>query len=71
MKMGLVKLVEEVHENVFGKTGLLKTEPDRITMKPSVQPYCVMMKARCTPFPLQKKVKAELERMEAEASSKK
>lgn len=63
-KMGLVKRVEEVQENVFGATGLLKTEPVEIKMKSGVQPYCVTT-ARRVPFPLQKKVKAELQRMEA------
>ena len=62
IKMGLVKRLEEVHSDVFGSTGLLKTEPVSIKVKDGVSPYCVTT-ARRVPFPLQKKVKAEIERM--------
>ena len=54
--MGLVKPTDDVRRSVFGNTGLLKTEPVRIAMKPGVKPYCVTT-ARRVPFPLQNKVK--------------
>jgi hypothetical protein len=63
-KMGLVTRVEEVHRNVFGSTGLLHTDPVPIRLKEDAEPYCVTT-ARRVPFPLQKAVKAELERMQS------
>lgn len=63
-KMGLVTRVEEVHRNVFGSTGLLHTDPVPIRLWEDAEPYCVTT-ARRVPFPIQKDVKAELERMQS------
>ena len=60
--MGLVKCMEEINENVFGASGLLKTDPVMMKLKEGVTPYSVTT-ARQVPFPLQKKVKAEWDRM--------
>ena len=60
--MGLVKCMEEINENVFGASGLLKTDPVMIKLKEGVTPYSVTT-ARQVPFPLQKKVKAEFDRL--------
>ena len=66
-KMGMVQRVEELDcaKKVFGHTGLLKTEPVPIKLKDGATPYCVTT-ARRVPFALQKKVKAELDRMKAD-----
>ena len=61
-KMGLVLRVEEIHKEVFGSSGLLQTEPVPIHLKEDFTPYAIST-ARRIPFPLQKKVKAELDRM--------
>ncbi|KAK7107196.1 hypothetical protein V1264_015153 [Littorina saxatilis] len=63
-KMGLVTRVEEVHRSVFGTTGLLHTDPVPIRLREDAEPYCVTT-ARRVPFPIQKNVKAELERMQS------
>ena len=62
-KMGIVRLVQEVHEDVFGSHGLLETDPVDIRLRENAKPYSVTT-ARRVPFPLQKKVKAELQRMQ-------
>ena len=62
-KMRLVARIEDVHRDVFGSDGLVNTEPVKIKMKPKARPYCVST-ARRVPFPIKKKVKAELDRME-------
>ena len=41
VKMGLIRRIAEVEENIFGKTGLLKTEPVMITLKDDSKPYSV------------------------------
>ena len=70
--MGLVKCLEEVdiHDNIFGSAGLLKTEPVKLTLKENAKPYCVTT-ARRIPFPLQSKLKEELEKMERNGVIKK
>ena len=37
-KMGLVKCIEEINENVFGVSGLLKPEPVMIKLKEGATP---------------------------------
>lgn len=49
-KMGMVRHIEEAPESIFGKTGLLKTDPVKITLKNGGNPYCVTT-ARRVPFP--------------------
>ena len=63
-KMVLVKHIEEIRESVFGASGLLKTDPVMIKLKEGVAPYSVTT-ARRVPFPLQKRVKVESDRMKA------
>ena len=62
--MGLVKRVDEVN-SIFGSSGLLKTEPVRITLQEDAKPYAVHA-ARRIPLPLIPLVKRELRRMEDE-----
>ncbi|KAK3753951.1 hypothetical protein RRG08_006331 [Elysia crispata] len=71
--MGLVKHIQEIQrpanfkpeekKQIFGATGLLNTEPVQICMKENTEPYCLTT-ARRVPFPLEQKVKEELEKME-------
>ena len=62
--MGLVKRIEEISESVSGASGLLKTDRVMIKLKEGVTSYSVTT-ARRVPFPLQKEVKAEFDRMTA------
>lgn len=63
--MGLLLKVENINMNVFGKSGCIKGQPVKITLKDDAKPYCVTT-ARRVPFPIMPKVKAELNRMENE-----
>ena len=62
-RMGLVARVEEVNRNVFGASGLMNTEPIRITLEEGAAPHCVTT-CRRIPFPIMGKVKEELDKME-------
>ena len=70
--MGLVKRLEEVdiHDNIFGSAGLLKTEPVKLTLKDNAKPYCVTT-VRRIPFPLQSKLKEELKKIQRDGVIKK
>lgn len=57
--MGLVKSIAEINENVFGASGLLKRDPKQVKLKEDLMPYSITTACHI-PFPLQKKVKAEL-----------
>lgn len=62
VKMGLVKRMDQV-SNIFGSSGLLKTEPVKtVTLQEDAQPYAVHA-ARWIPLPLVPLVKRELQRM--------
>ena len=52
---------------MFGVSGFLKTDPVMVELKEGVTPYSVTT-ARRVPFPFQKKVKAELDRLKAAGS---
>lgn len=58
--MGLDKSIAAINENVFGASGLLKMDPVQVKLKEDVIPYSITTACHI-PFPLQKKVKAELE----------
>ncbi|KAK3774898.1 hypothetical protein RRG08_007256 [Elysia crispata] len=72
-KMGLVKHIQEIQrpanfkpeekKQIFGAIGILNTEPVQICMKENTEPYCLTT-ARRVPFPLEQKVKEELEKIE-------
>jgi hypothetical protein len=69
--MGLVLRPEEAAvDGVFGSTGLLNTEPVKLELKENAKPYCVTT-ARRIPFPLQSKVKEELDKLERDGVIKK
>ena len=62
-KMGMVTRLEEISADLFGSSGLMKTAPVKIQLREDAVPHCVSS-CRRIPFPIMKKVKAELERME-------
>lgn len=61
--MGLVKRIQEVPSAVM-EVGLLKTQPVKISLQETAQPYAVYATHRI-PIPLMKPVKEELDRMKA------
>lgn len=69
-KMGLVKRLEDIDSRVFGSTGLLKTQPVKLILKEGSKPYSVST-ARRVPFPIQKQVKEQLDKMERDGVIKK
>ena len=83
-KMSLVKRLEETTMNmktkevkkveytkdIFGTTGLMATKPVKIVTKENAEPYCLTT-ARRVPFPLEKQVEDELNRMEQDGIIKK
>ncbi|KAK7102731.1 hypothetical protein V1264_020912 [Littorina saxatilis] len=68
--MGLVRRLEDIDSRVFGSTGLLKTQPVKLILKEGSKPYSVST-ARRVPFPIQKQVKEQLDKMERDGVIKK
>jgi hypothetical protein len=66
--MGLILKVNNVQSNipVFGKFGLVKCEPVKITLKRDCKPHCLTT-ARRVAFPLMPKVEAEIHRLGSES----
>jgi len=61
--MELVVRVEEISTDVFGASGILKTEPVKIMLRNDAEPHCVTS-CRRIPLPILDKVQVELDRME-------
>ena len=61
-----MRLVKRIHKvsSARGELGLLKTQPVRIELQDDAKPYAVHT-ARRVPIPLMRRVKQELDRMEA------
>lgn len=62
-QMGLVARLDEVSRKTK-TTGLMKTSPVKIELRPDAKPYCLYT-ARNVPFPMMDAVKKELDRMVA------
>ena len=63
-RMGILKFIEEVSDDVFGEFGLMKGDPVRIRLKPDAQPYNLATPRRIS-APLLKPLQEELNRMVA------
>ena len=55
-KMNLVTRIQEVHDGIFGETGLMKTTEVKYHVDPNAVPYSAAT-ARRVPFPIMTKVK--------------
>ena len=62
-RLGILQFTGEVHQDVFGEAGLMKTTPISIRLRDDAVPVAVST-ARHIPLPLMKPVEEELKKME-------